>query len=102
MKDEKDEKGELFPYTHGIMARWRNYFCQVFNMHVVKDVGQAEIDTAEPLVPAPSAPEVELAIDKLKSHKSPGFDQIPTDQFKAGCRTIYFTLLLILYSAFAK
>ena len=40
----------------------------------VKDVGQAEIHTAEPLVPEPSASEVELAINKLKSHKSPGID----------------------------
>jgi len=38
------------------------------------DVGQVEIHTAEPLVPEPSASEVELAIDKLKSHKSPGID----------------------------
>ena len=43
-------------------------------MHGVKDVGQAEIHTAEPLVPEPSASEVELAIGKLKSHKSPGTD----------------------------
>ena len=35
-------------------------------MHGVKDVGQAEIHTAEPLVPEPSTSEVELAIDKLK------------------------------------
>jgi len=39
-------------------------------VHRVKDVGQAEIHTAEPLVPEPSAPEVELAIDKLKSHNT--------------------------------
>ena len=52
--------------THSIVARWRNYFSQLFNVHVVKDVGQAEIHTAEPLVPEPSASEVELAIDNLK------------------------------------
>ena len=39
-----------------------------------KDAEQAEIHTAEPLVPEPSATEVELAIDKLNSHKSPGID----------------------------
>ena len=33
--------------------------------------------------------EVELAIDKLKSHKSPGIDQIPAELIKAGGRTIY-------------
>jgi hypothetical protein len=35
--------------------------------------------TAEPLVPEPSALEAELAIEKLKSHKSPGIDQIPAE-----------------------
>ena len=52
------------------------------------DVRQAEIHTAEPLVPEPSAAEVELAIDKLKSQKSPGNDQIPAELIKAGSRTI--------------
>ena len=46
-------------------------------MHGVKDVRQAEIHTAEPLVPESSAAEFELAINKLKIHKSPGIDQIP-------------------------
>ena len=68
----KDEKGDLVADSHGIVARWTNYFSQLFNVHGVKDVGQAEIHTAEPLVPEPSASEVELAIDKLKSHKSTG------------------------------
>jgi len=60
----KDEKSELVVDSHSIVARWRNYFSQLFNMHGVKDVRQAEIRTAEPLVPEPSAAEVELAIDK--------------------------------------
>ena len=49
------------------MTRWRNYFSQLLNVHVVKDVKQAEIHTAEPLVPQSSAFEVELAIEKLKA-----------------------------------
>ena len=65
----KDEKGDLVADTHIIMARWRNYLSQLFNVHGVKDVGQAEIHTAEPLVPKPRAAEVELAIDKLKSRQ---------------------------------
>jgi hypothetical protein len=51
------------------MVRWRKYFSQILNVHGVSDVRQAEIHTAEPLVPEPSALEVELAIEKLKSHK---------------------------------
>ena len=42
----------------------------------------------EPLVPEPSALEVELAIEKLKSHKSPGIDQIPAELIKAEGSTI--------------
>ena len=62
----KDEKGDLVAYSHSIVTRWRNYISQLFNVHGVKDVGQAEIHTAEPLVLDPSASEVELAIDKLR------------------------------------
>ena len=54
----KDEKGDLVADSHSIMATWRNYFSQILNVHGVR---QAEIHTAEPLVPQPSALEVELA-----------------------------------------
>ena len=60
----KDGKGDLVADSHGFVARWRKYFSQLFNVHGVMDVGQAEIHTAEPLVPEPSASEVELAINK--------------------------------------
>jgi hypothetical protein len=84
----KDEKGDLVADSHRIMTRWRNYFFQILNVHGVSDVRQAEIQTAEPLVPESSAFDVELAIEKLKSHKSPGTDQIPAELIKAGGRTI--------------
>ena len=74
--------------SRSIVARWRNYFSQLFNVHGVKDVGQVEIPTADPLVPEPSAFEVELAIDKLKNHKTPGIDEIPAELIKAGGGTI--------------
>jgi hypothetical protein len=47
-----------------------------------------EIHSAEPLVPEPNAFEVELAIEKLKRHKSPCIDQIPAELIKAGGSTI--------------
>jgi hypothetical protein len=75
----KDKKGDLVADSHSIMARWRNYFSQLLNGHGVDDVRQAEIHTAEPLVTEPSAFEVELATEKLKSHKSPGTDQFPAE-----------------------
>jgi len=59
---------------HSILVRWRNYFSQLFNVHGVNDVKQTDIHTVEPLVPEPSACEFEMAIEKLKRHKSPGTD----------------------------
>jgi hypothetical protein len=85
---EKDKKGDLVADCHSILARWRNHFFQLLNAHGVNDVRQTEIHTAEPLVPEPSDSEVEMAIEKLKRHKSPGVDQIPAELIKAGSRTI--------------
>ena len=50
---------------------------QLFNVHGVNDVRQTEIRTVEPVLPERSAFEAEMAIEKLKRHKSPGIDQIP-------------------------
>jgi hypothetical protein len=84
----KDDKGDLVIDSHSILARWRNSFFQILNVHGVNYVRQAEIFTAEPLVPEPSASDFEFAIEKLKSHKSPGIDQIPAELIKAGGSTI--------------
>jgi len=46
-------------------------------------------------VPEPSAFEVELAIEELKSHKSPGIDQIPAELIKAGGKTIHELVISI-------
>ena len=84
----RDEKGDLVTDSHSILARWKGYFSQLFNVHGVSDVRQREIRTVQPVVPEPSVFEVKVAIEKLKGHKSPGIDQIPAELIKAGCRTI--------------
>jgi hypothetical protein len=33
----KDEKGDVVADSHGIMARWRNYFSRLLNVHGVED-----------------------------------------------------------------
>ena len=66
----KDENGDLVTDSHSILARWRNHFSQLLNIHGVNDVRQTELHTAEPLVPELSPFEVKFAIEKLKSHKS--------------------------------
>ena len=98
----KDEKGDLVADSHSIMARWRNCFSQLLNVHGVNDVRQAEIHTAEPLVPEPSAFEVELAIQKLESCRSPGIGQIPAESVKAGGRTIGAVIHKLIISIWNK
>jgi hypothetical protein len=61
----------------------------VLNVHGVHDVRQMDIHTVEPLVPEPSLVEVEIAIGKLKSYKSPGTDNISAELMKAGGETLY-------------
>jgi len=98
----KDEKGDLVADSHSILARWRNHFSQLLSIHEVNDVRQTELHTAEPLVPEPSAFEVELAIDKLKSHKWAGIDQIPVEWIKAGGRTICWEIHKLIISIWNK
>jgi len=74
------------------LAKWRNHFSQLLNIQGVNDVRLTEIHTAEPLVPEPSAFEVEVAIEKLKRHKSPGTDQILAKLINAGGRKIRFEI----------
>jgi hypothetical protein len=59
---------------HSNWARWRKHFSQLLNVHWVNDVRQIEIHTVPPLVPEPGALGVEMAVEKLKRHKSPGTD----------------------------
>jgi len=62
----KDEKSDLFADPHSILARWRNCFSQLMNVHGFNDIKQKETHTAEQLVPDSSVFKVELAIQKLK------------------------------------
>jgi hypothetical protein len=78
-----DETGDLVTNSHSVLAGWRSHFSQLFSVHGVSDVRQTYIHTAESLVPHLRACEVEMAIKKLKRHKSPGIDQIPTELIKA-------------------
>jgi hypothetical protein len=79
----REENGDLLADSHSILNRWKNYFCQLLNVHEVKDVRQTKIHTAEPLVPEPSSSEVEIAIEKLKRYKSPCTYQIPAELIQA-------------------
>jgi len=46
----KDEKCDLVTDSHSILARRRNHFSQLLNIHRVNDVRQTELHTAKPIV----------------------------------------------------
>ena len=79
-----------------------NYFSQLLNVHGVYDIKHTDIHTTEPVMPEPSAFEVELATEKLKSHKSPGTDQIPAELIKAGGRAIHHEIHKLMVSIWNK
>ena len=58
----KDEKGDLVTDSHIILAKGRNLISQLFSVHGVSNDRQTDIHSAEPVVPEPSAFEVEMAV----------------------------------------
>jgi hypothetical protein len=84
----KHERGDLVADPHKILNRWKNYFCQLLNVHGPGGVRPTDMHTAKPFVPEPSSSEVEIAIGKMKRYKSPGFDQIPAELLQAGGGTL--------------
>jgi len=59
----KNQKGDFVSDSHNILTRLRKYFCHQLKAHWVNDVRQTVTHTAEPIVPEPSAFDVELAIE---------------------------------------
>ena len=98
----KDETGDLVTDSHRILTRCTKHFSLLFIVHVVNDVRQPEIHTAEPLAPESSAFEVELATENLKRHKSPCTDQIPAELIKSGGRTILSKIHKLINSIWNK
>ncbi|KAJ4449477.1 hypothetical protein ANN_00876 [Periplaneta americana] len=87
----KDENGDLLADSPSILNRWKNYFAQLLNVHRPNrnDRDEIEIQTAEPFIPEPTLPEVEIAIEDLKKYKSPGIDQIPAELIQEGGSALY-------------
>ena len=94
----KDETGDLVTGCYSILVRWRDYYSQLLNVIGFHDVRQTETHTAEPLVPERSAFEFELAIEKHKSHKSPGIYQILAELIKEGGSTIRYQIHKLIIS----
>lgn len=64
----------------------------------VSDVQQAEIHTAETLVPLCSAVAIDTATENMKRHKSPGINQIPPELIKRGSMAVCCEMQKLKYS----
>jgi hypothetical protein len=62
----KENNGSLLEDSHNILNSWKNYFCQLLNVHWVKVVSQTEVHTAEALIPESGQCKVEIVTEKLK------------------------------------
>jgi hypothetical protein len=82
--------------------RLKSYFSQLLNACNIRDFGQIEMHTAEPLVPGLSHLEVEIAITKLKKYKSPDSDQIPAEVNQAGGETLVSVIHKLINSILNK
>jgi hypothetical protein len=71
-------------------------------VHNVSDVRQTEVLTAEPLVSGRSRLEVEIAIAKLKKHKSSGSDEIPAELIQAGSEILQSAIQKLINSVWNK
>jgi hypothetical protein len=89
---------DLLAYFRSILNTWKNYFCPLLSAHGVNDVRQAEMQTAEPLIPEPSQFEAQITIEKFKSKKSPDIDQIPAELIQADCNTLIYEIHKLIYS----
>jgi hypothetical protein len=98
----KDENGDLLADPQNVLNRWKNFFNEMLNVHEIHDVRQMDIHTAEPLVPEPSLVEVEIAIGKLNSYKSPGTHNIPAELIKVGDETLYSEIHRLIYCTWNK
>jgi hypothetical protein len=74
----------------------------LFNVQEVNEVRQIEVNAAVSLVSEPSAFVFELAIERMKSHKSPGADQIPVELIKQMGRKIRFEIHKLINSIWNK
>jgi hypothetical protein len=98
----KDENGNLLADPQSVLNRWENFFNHMLNIHGVHNVRQKDVQTAEPLVPEPSLVEVEIAIGKLKSYKSPDTEKILAELIKVGGETLCSEIHKLICSIWHK
>lgn len=78
-----------------MLKGWKNPICLLLNVHGIKDVTQTDTHTSEPLVPQPTDPLIEIAIEISENIQAPGTGQIPGEVMTVSSKTH----ILILFVA---
>ncbi|CAF3398890.1 unnamed protein product [Rotaria socialis] len=88
----QSKQGDLLSNSNDVMLRWREYFCDLLNVHsvidprIVQQISVPIISTTEQMRQdkPPSLSEVHDAIKQMTNMKAPGIDNISADLLKAG------------------
>jgi hypothetical protein len=94
----KDEKDGLVTNSHSILARWKSYLSQLFDVHGASDARQTEIHTAEPLVLSL----VPLRLRWLLTSKKDINHQVLIKIIKGGGRIIHSEIHKLINSLWKK
>lgn len=89
------EDGTIASSIDDILEVWEKYFRDFFKENINQTQGEADnrnTDDPENDTPDPTTEEVANAISKLKNHKAPGPDGIPTEILKNGGDKLSYVL----------
>jgi hypothetical protein len=95
---ERDKNVDPLTDFHNCLKWWKNYFCQILNVHWVNNDRQTEIRTYEPFVHKPNVFDVEIVTEKLKRYKSPGTEKILAELIQGGGDKFHSGIHKLLYT----
>jgi hypothetical protein len=78
LKAIKGSNGDTLMEPSNKAKRWREYFIDLLNAEIpVNPIGNAQYQTAKPIISDITLEEIKIAINSLKNWKAPGSDDIP-------------------------
>ena len=99
----KDSMGNIIGNEEQALLRWSEYFLEHFKLNKgngngqsMQERGKDQLQTAELYIKPPDEIDVEMAIDKLKQNKAPGYDLIPAEMIKKGGRELRLAILKLI------
>ncbi|CAG9130045.1 unnamed protein product [Plutella xylostella] len=92
----EDDDGNLISDRDTIMTCWRDYFQQLLNCQPLEEQVPRSMEHNSEIVEPPTFEEVREAIMRLKNHKAPGIDDLPSELWKYGGGRVQSELFQLL------